>query len=241
MDSKKILFVIPVVSALVLAVAVGMVAFSSSRAANGSAAVLFQEDGQAEPLPMMHGFGGKRDGGHGGRFGFRTDFDYDAYLAEELGVTVDELQDARQAAHAAALEQAVAEGVISEEQADLFLSWLERLCGSISTRKKFSVKPWVSMLLTLKLPAKQASRCETCSAKWSPQRSKKPCKLLMKTRYSKRLTMVLSLIRRLNSYRIKVSQVVCWGNVVVNSTDGEGSHSRNQLLIQMEVSRFEEK
>ena len=122
MDSKKILFVIPVVSALVLAVAVGMVAFSSSRAANASPAVLFQEDGQAEPLPMMHGFGGKRDGGHGGRFGYRTDFDYDAYLAEELGVTVEDLQNARQAAHEAALEQAVAKGVISEEQADLILA-----------------------------------------------------------------------------------------------------------------------
>jgi hypothetical protein len=70
----------------------------------------------------MHGFSGKRDGGHGGRFGFRTDFDYDAYLAEELGVTVEELQAARQAAHETGLEQAVAEGVISEEQADLIMA-----------------------------------------------------------------------------------------------------------------------
>ena len=119
MDSKKLLFVIPVVSALVLAVAVGVVAFSSSSAAIGDPAVLFQEDEQLEPLPLKHGIGGR---GRGDRFGFGSSFDYDAFLAEELGVTEEELQDARQAAHEAALDQAVAEGMITEEQADLILA-----------------------------------------------------------------------------------------------------------------------
>ena len=119
MDSKKLLFVIPVVSALVLAVAAGVVAFSSSSAAIGDPAVLFQEDEQLEPLPLKHGIGGR---GRGDRFGFGTSFDYDAFIAEELGVTVTELQEARQAAHEAALEQAVTEGKITEEQADLILA-----------------------------------------------------------------------------------------------------------------------
>lgn len=122
MDNKKLLLAIPVVSALVLAVAIGVMAFSSSNAAIGAPAVLAQEEEPGEPLPGKGGFGGMRGFGHGGRFGLRTGFDYDAYLAEELGVTVEELQDARQAAHEAALEQAVAEGVITEEQADLILA-----------------------------------------------------------------------------------------------------------------------
>ena len=70
----------------------------------------------------MHGFGGNRGKGHGGKFGFGTSFDYDAFIAEELGVTVEQLQDARQAAHEAALDQAVVEGKITEEQADLILA-----------------------------------------------------------------------------------------------------------------------
>ena len=118
MDSKKLLFAIPVVSALILALAVGVMAFSSSNAANGDTAFLGQEGEQFDPPPLMHGFDGMR----GREFGFRNGIGYDTYLAEELGVTVEELQAARQAAHEAALEQAVTEGVITEEQADLILA-----------------------------------------------------------------------------------------------------------------------
>lgn len=56
--------------------------------------------------------------------GSRPDFDgqggvhSDEYLAEALGITVEELQAAQAAAHAAALEQAVADGLITQEQAD---------------------------------------------------------------------------------------------------------------------------
>jgi hypothetical protein len=118
MDSRKLLFAIPVVSALILALAVGVMAFSSSSAAIGETAFLGQEGEQFDPPPFMHGFDGRRGRG----FGFRAGSDYDTYLAEELGVTVEELQTARQAAHEAALEQAVTEGVITEEQADLILA-----------------------------------------------------------------------------------------------------------------------
>ncbi len=57
---------------------------------------------------------------HGGHHGLRgLGVDYDALLAEELGITVEELQAARDAAQVAALEQAVAAGTITQEQADL--------------------------------------------------------------------------------------------------------------------------
>jgi hypothetical protein len=122
MNSKKLLLVIPVVSALVLALAVGVMAFSSSQAAYGDFALLTQDDEMEQPGPREGGFGSMRAFGHGGRFGLRTGFDYDAYIAEELGVTVEELQAARQAAHEAALEQAVEEGTLSQEQAELILA-----------------------------------------------------------------------------------------------------------------------
>ena len=122
MENKRLLLAIPVVSALVLAVAIGVMAFSSGSAAIGDPAVFAHVDEPGEPLPGKFEFGGMRGFGHGGRFGFGTGFDYDGYLADELGVTVEELHAARQAAHEAALEQAVAEGMITEEQADLILA-----------------------------------------------------------------------------------------------------------------------
>lgn len=122
MNSKKFLLVIPLVSAMVLAIAIGVMAFSSSRAAAGDFAVLNQEEDNEQPGPWMGGFGGMRAFGHGGRFGLGTGFDYDAYIADELGVTVAELQAARQAADEAALEQAVEEGLLTGEQAELILA-----------------------------------------------------------------------------------------------------------------------
>ncbi len=124
MQKRKIWFAIPIISAIVLAVAIGVMAYSSSSAAKVSPSPLTQEDGTEEALPWRGDFGGIHGHGRGGRFGFGTSFDYDAFIAGELGVTVTELQEARQAAHKAALEQAVAEGVITAEQAELIkASW----------------------------------------------------------------------------------------------------------------------
>ncbi len=119
MENRKLWFTIPLISALVLAIAIGVLAFSSSRAANDALTILAQEEGTAEPLPWKGGFGGFPGFDRGGRFGFGSSFDYDAFMAEELGVTVADLQAARQAAQEAALEQAVADGVITTEQAEL--------------------------------------------------------------------------------------------------------------------------
>jgi hypothetical protein len=119
MENKKIWLAIPLVSALVLAVAVGVMAFSSSNAATNGQTILAQDLDTEGFQPSKIDFGGMRGLGHGGKPGFGIDFDHDAIIAEELGVTVEELQAARQAAQDAALEQAVTEGVITAEQAEL--------------------------------------------------------------------------------------------------------------------------
>ncbi len=55
--------------------------------------------------------------GGGGWFG-RNGMDRDALLAEELGITVEKLQEAQEAAHARALDEALEQGLITQEQYD---------------------------------------------------------------------------------------------------------------------------
>lgn len=57
-------------------------------------------------------------GRHGGFFGSDT-IDYDALLAKELNITVTKLQEARTTAYDNTLDQAVTDGRITQEQADL--------------------------------------------------------------------------------------------------------------------------
>jgi len=67
--------------------------------------------------------GGGQRGGHQGFEGERPDLtDQDELLAEALGVTVEELQAAQEVVRVAAIEQAVADGVLTQEQADEILS-----------------------------------------------------------------------------------------------------------------------
>ena len=65
--------------------------------------------------PLTHGGWGR--GGLGGTV------DYQQLLADALGITVEELQSACEAARTAALERAVAEGSITREQADEMAVW----------------------------------------------------------------------------------------------------------------------
>jgi len=51
--------------------------------------------------------------------GFGSDIDYEALLAEALGISVEELQAAQQQAYSAALDQAVENGDLTSEEADL--------------------------------------------------------------------------------------------------------------------------
>ena len=53
---------------------------------------------------------------------FGSDIDYQALLAEALGITVEELQAAEQQAYSAALDQAVTNGDLTQDEADLMLA-----------------------------------------------------------------------------------------------------------------------
>jgi hypothetical protein len=100
-------------------IALGAMAFTSSEAAIDIVAVL--DDNGEDPDKPTFGKGGFRGfpgRGHGG-FGFGGELDYDSFLADALGITVDELQDAHSEARAAMLEEAVAQGLITEEEVEL--------------------------------------------------------------------------------------------------------------------------
>jgi len=58
-------------------------------------------------------------GGRGGGWLAENGIDFNAFLADALGITTDELQAAREKAADARLEQAVADGEITQEQVDL--------------------------------------------------------------------------------------------------------------------------
>jgi uncharacterized protein (DUF433 family) len=103
-------------------IALGMMAFTSSNAATDRVTVL-DDEGEDPDVPAMPffgkgGFRGFPRGGHGG-FGFGSDLSYDSFLADALGITVQELQDAYGNADAAMLDEAVTQGYLTQEQADL--------------------------------------------------------------------------------------------------------------------------
>jgi hypothetical protein len=74
-------------------------------------------EAQAEQMRAGNGMFGRGFGFGLGFFG--AGIDHDAYLADALGITVAELDAARLEAHEAAMADAVAEGTITQEQADL--------------------------------------------------------------------------------------------------------------------------
>lgn len=69
-----------------------------------------------DTTPGLRGFG------HWGGFGRDDDGNWLAYLAEALGITVDELEDAQQRAYEAAVADAVTAGELTQEQADAILA-----------------------------------------------------------------------------------------------------------------------
>lgn len=79
-----------------------------------------EEGDQAQPDTLLPFGGFGRHGGFG-RFG-EAGSDRDENLAEALGITVEELQAAREQAFQSSVADAVAEGLITQEQADLMLA-----------------------------------------------------------------------------------------------------------------------
>ncbi|HUM71370.1 MAG TPA: hypothetical protein PLK31_21285, partial [Chloroflexota bacterium] len=72
-------------------------------------------------MGLMMGMGHGRMQGMQGRHFFNSE-NYDAALADELDITVEELDAARQAAKETVLQQLVADGTITQAQADAILS-----------------------------------------------------------------------------------------------------------------------
>lgn len=64
-------------------------------------------------------FGGRGVSGMLGMFGLDADIDQEALLADALGISVEKLQEAQQAAQDARIAQAVKNGKLTQEQADL--------------------------------------------------------------------------------------------------------------------------
>jgi hypothetical protein len=112
---KKWLITGSVVSIVAL---VGVMAWSSLALAQGpgGGGSFFGRGGiGAGPAMGRSGFGEGPFFGHG-QFG--STIDHEALLAEALGITVDELEAAQEQAHAAAIQQALDQGLITQEQAD---------------------------------------------------------------------------------------------------------------------------
>ena len=78
---------------------------------------------QATALPGLLGEGYLNHGGGWGGRGFAGDIDYTQLLADALGLTTDELQAAYQMARDAAIDRAVEQGLITQEQADQMKVW----------------------------------------------------------------------------------------------------------------------
>jgi len=111
---------------LALALAFGAYATFAQTDDGSDDAAPADESGSSDTsdVPAFPGFGNR--GNHQGFPGFqgeRPDLtNQDELLAEALGVSVEELQAAREAVRTAEIEQAVADGLLTQEQADQILS-----------------------------------------------------------------------------------------------------------------------
>ena len=74
---------------------------------------------QAQADEMSARGGGFHFGGRGGGWLGQNDIDFDALLADALGISVDKLQAAYAQAFTARIDQAVTDGNLTQEQADL--------------------------------------------------------------------------------------------------------------------------
>jgi polyhydroxyalkanoate synthesis regulator phasin len=110
MEKRKKWTQIILIGGLVMALALGAMAFIPQ------AVQAQDEDPETPAAPLFELRGMPGDFERPGKFGFGGDIDYDAYLAEALGISVEELQAARETARAKALEEAVDKGYITEEQ-----------------------------------------------------------------------------------------------------------------------------
>jgi formaldehyde-activating enzyme involved in methanogenesis len=86
-----------------------------------AADVQFVAHSATGPGLLSEGYLGHGGWGRGGVFG--GDINYQQLLADALGISIDDLQSAYETARTAAIEQAVEQGLITQEQADEMLVW----------------------------------------------------------------------------------------------------------------------
>ncbi|MBN2149038.1 MAG: hypothetical protein JW726_16755 [Anaerolineales bacterium] len=123
----KNLFRTAVVILVVGALAMGSMAFISQAEAKSSLLNVVTQTDEPEdtttdntettPPDELGGFHPIRPGRHGFNFGPGSGIEYDAYLAEALGIPVEELEAAYDAADQAMLAEAVEQGLITEDEA----------------------------------------------------------------------------------------------------------------------------
>jgi formaldehyde-activating enzyme involved in methanogenesis len=108
--------------AVVLATAWLLAGTSVASASEVTAAdVQFVAQSATGPGLLREGYLGHGGWGRGGAFG--DQIDYQQLLADALGINVDQLQAAYENARTAAIQQAVEQGLITQEQADEMLVW----------------------------------------------------------------------------------------------------------------------
>lgn len=126
MFKKKKWMYLSLLGSVTLALAVAGVWLFNTSVAN--AAVMTAEDlktmTQSTTGPGLMGEGYLAHGGPG-RNGFKGGVDYQKFLAEALGISVEELEAAYEKARTAAIELAVEKELITQEQADEMLVWGE--------------------------------------------------------------------------------------------------------------------
>ena len=109
MEKQKKWTQIILIGGLVMALALGAMAFLPQ-------AVQAQDEEPEEPTTPWFEMRGMRGFERPGMGAFGGDIDLDAYLAEALGISVEELQAARETARTKSLEEAIDKGYITEEQ-----------------------------------------------------------------------------------------------------------------------------
>jgi hypothetical protein len=123
MNDKKEWVLKPYIRTLAVILVLSAVALSamafSTQTASGESQLFIQDDNDPDPPYWGGGMRGLPGFGHHGGFHFGAGSDYDSFLADALGISVDKLQAAYAAANEAALDQAVEDGLISEEDAVL--------------------------------------------------------------------------------------------------------------------------
>ncbi len=121
--TKKLLYMV-IGGLLTISLAFG--AYSTFAQTDDGADDSVPSEGAAETEETPSFPGGPQFDNRGDRRGFNNQnldlTDGDELLAEALGITVEELQAAKEAVRVAAVEQAVADGLLTQEQADQILS-----------------------------------------------------------------------------------------------------------------------